>query len=333
MLDSRGRECDCVNGSLVNCCRSRRDWLSLSTEEKAQYIQAVLQASSHQLYQPFYENLMQLYSDATGTDALSFVPSTSQFLPWHRYFLQQYEDLLRLINPSISLPYWDWTLFSNHPFTNPIFSPQTGFGNSSDSDDCVQDGPFKRDSFFVSSVSGEGCLQREYQEDSILLTRDQLAEYVLPATMFQQFFSLLTVPYISIRCAVGGVMCVQPNTVPPDDPLHILVLSYFDSVWDRWQEMSSVNKLQRYGNDNTPLALTNGFTASDYNDNSNLPNDVSVCYSEPLNTVTNMGNKKRSASGGISYVSDDILRRLSLSDSDVHSLKAANRLLYTYIAR
>jgi tyrosinase len=35
--------------------------------------------------------------------------SNDRLLPWHRIFLLQLENALRLIHPDVSIPYWDWT--------------------------------------------------------------------------------------------------------------------------------------------------------------------------------------------------------------------------------
>lgn len=37
------------------------------------------------------------------------VHGTPEFLPWHRELVNRYEDMLREVNPQLSLHYWDWT--------------------------------------------------------------------------------------------------------------------------------------------------------------------------------------------------------------------------------
>jgi len=46
------------------------------------------------------------------------------FLPWHRYFIWQFELDLQAIDPAVSLPYWDWTV-DNSPDPSIVGSPWT----------------------------------------------------------------------------------------------------------------------------------------------------------------------------------------------------------------
>jgi hypothetical protein len=36
----------------------------------------------------------------------------SNFLPWHREYLVELENRMRLFNPLVTIPYWDW---ANYP--------------------------------------------------------------------------------------------------------------------------------------------------------------------------------------------------------------------------
>lgn len=37
------------------------------------------------------------------------VHGVTEFLPWHREIVNRLEEMLRQINPQLSLHYWDWT--------------------------------------------------------------------------------------------------------------------------------------------------------------------------------------------------------------------------------
>jgi tyrosinase len=83
------------------------------------------------------------------------------FLPWHRYFLWQYESaLINECQYKGAQPYWDWTL-DNPEYTSSfekstVFDPTTGFGGNGAGStpapyvdeqaappgNCITDGPF-----------------------------------------------------------------------------------------------------------------------------------------------------------------------------------------------
>ena len=43
------------------------------------------------------------------TTGLNMGHGNSAFCPWHRYFIYQFEQALQTVDPTVMLPYWDWT--------------------------------------------------------------------------------------------------------------------------------------------------------------------------------------------------------------------------------
>ena len=57
--------------------------------------------------------------------------SDSGFCPWHRYYLLRLEQLLQAVDPTVMLPYWDWTDHAgtqNIIFQDSFLSPNGGAG-------------------------------------------------------------------------------------------------------------------------------------------------------------------------------------------------------------
>ena len=44
----------------------------------------------------------------------------SEFLPWHRWFILEMENLLKEVDCRVTIPYWDWSLVSNDPFNDTM---------------------------------------------------------------------------------------------------------------------------------------------------------------------------------------------------------------------
>ncbi|KAK1570098.1 uncharacterized protein LY79DRAFT_707593 [Colletotrichum navitas] len=80
-----------------------------------------------------------------------YVHSVAQFLPWHRLFVQVYENALHDCGFQGVMPYWDWSLDTANVTKSPIWDANTGFGGNGDSaidsregsvKKCLVDGPF-----------------------------------------------------------------------------------------------------------------------------------------------------------------------------------------------
>ncbi|KAF8638949.1 hypothetical protein AX16_010423 [Volvariella volvacea WC 439] len=66
------------------------------------------------------------------------------FLPWHRQLLLEFEAALQAVDPSVTLPYWDWT---DREFNKVLFSPayMGGNGGHDGKGGAMVNGPFTLD--------------------------------------------------------------------------------------------------------------------------------------------------------------------------------------------
>ena len=102
-------------GQPCTCARVRRDWNTLTTAEKDLYTDAINDLKKSGVYDKFVH--------VHGLDKnKEYAHGTGGFLPWHRWYLLQFEDALRAQTPSspsesgavdndytcLTIPYWDW---------------------------------------------------------------------------------------------------------------------------------------------------------------------------------------------------------------------------------
>ena len=83
---------------------------------------------------------------------LSFHPTgihtANYFLPWHRWYILEFENMLREIDCRITVPYWDWAFWSNSAWNENVHiwnGHEYGLGGNGDPKKgyCVQNGPFR----------------------------------------------------------------------------------------------------------------------------------------------------------------------------------------------
>ena len=281
VIDGFGRKCACVSNQLQSCCRYRREWSQLSPFEQLRYINAVKTATTTPKYQSLYNRIIELYLESFDTVVLNTRWETSQFFPWHRYFLHLYEDLLRVIDRSVTIPYWDWTVYPAEPYRSPVFDTMLGFGDSADNvTGCVSSGPFREGEFNVTPSAGGGCIRRRYRDFPFYNRQLFNAILSIPADSFDEFHQTMQLfVHLNARCYLRGTMC---SNHAANDPLYLLLLARLDVVLDSWQALDEERATVRFANDTTPLARTLGeasLRVSDYSSNSNLPYGAAVCYS------------------------------------------------------
>ncbi|CAI4218883.1 unnamed protein product [Parascedosporium putredinis] len=185
----------------------RKEWRELTTSEKAEYIRAAV--CLRKLPQP-------------STPRLTRHPLRGQLLPWHRWYLQLHENLLRTeCGFTGTQPYWDWSLDADalNTYHSPVFDPVTGFGgdgrrtgsNVPGFERCVVDGPFANTNLTLAMG--------------------------WPDMNFSDMANMLEgLPHAQIHSIIFGDM--GPAT-SPNEPLFFLHHANVDRAWAKWQGRNS----------------------------------------------------------------------------------------------
>lgn len=124
----------------------RPNGATLSPEQKLAYVNAVRAIKAKP--SPWipgisvYDTFVLWHRDAFGC-ALTAAHMGPAFFPWHRMYLHLFEQQLQAVDPTVSLPYWDWT--ADQATDSWVWQDDFMGGDGSDDDDeAVITGPFRK---------------------------------------------------------------------------------------------------------------------------------------------------------------------------------------------
>ncbi len=130
----------------------RKSVSSLTSDEKASFVHAMLELKrigKYDAYVGVHHHIMTPTVMAAEPNDYRYRNGAHRgpaFLPWHRQFLLLLEAELREIEPTLSLPFWDWTkdAVNLDPTKTPaVWADDFMGGNGLSSDNWrVQTGPF-----------------------------------------------------------------------------------------------------------------------------------------------------------------------------------------------
>lgn len=221
----------------------RRNITSISAEERNLFVAAIRQLDSGSMVYPnnlghegadgagnitYWDMMEQIHKDghAHGID----VHAGPAFIPWHRAIVNHFEELLRQVDPRLSLHYWDWTT-DPRAGAVPILGP-TGFMGSASGDAGV---PFQ--DFESSEGGGHSFIWRDVAAvaakpdgtPDITSTAD-----ILAAANFTDFHTLAKSAHdVTAHSYIGGTI-TQPH-FSFHDPMVFLLHSNLDRLWATWQ--------------------------------------------------------------------------------------------------
>lgn len=132
--------------------RFRRNAKELSAAEKRAFTDAVLALkatpSSWDSTLSTYDQFVVWHREAFACDVMSAHMGPA-FFPWHRQFLLLFEEQLRVVDPSVTIPYWDWTVDRE---TDSYLWQDDFMGGDGDPDQtyAVTTGPFRKGEWEVT---------------------------------------------------------------------------------------------------------------------------------------------------------------------------------------
>ncbi|KAJ3140847.1 hypothetical protein HK101_003459, partial [Irineochytrium annulatum] len=294
--------------------RIRMEWRDMTPAQQQAFINAlnkVRSGGSTMKTPSAYHDLVQIHTnDASKIHSAVRNPrwqpiithayrNQPLFFPWHRKMLSRLEDLLRSYDPTVTLPYWDWSIDGPFPLQNPaakyhitqIFSSSAlAFGTAGTSKTpCVVDGfPAK-----YKDLSG-ACLTRGYTKNM------QVPDYATVAMAvnqpdFRNLWETMESLHNGVHVALGGT-AGDMSFVPlsSNDPLFYLHHANIDRIWDLWQQTFPASAYSYPSNINALMPTWNISPRSifKYGDSGNCVIYRQSTMSQPI-LLTEAGNFRR----------------------------------------
>lgn len=241
----------------------RKRIYSLTDTELARFQDAVNAAKADGSYDEFIERHHHSMMTATlmpgeagGSNLRNVAHRGPAFLPWHRYFLREFELMLQDKRPGVTLPYWDWETEAD-PFAAPLWSTAPGERHYVGGDGTVTTGPFAGWTALVEAIDGSlvdrpggiirnfgsGAFPTQAQVDGVLAdypVYDTSPWRTASAGSFrnrlegwlQEAGEVGSQLHNAVHVWIGGDM--GPGT-SPNDPVFFLHHGNIDRIWAAWQ--------------------------------------------------------------------------------------------------
>jgi len=202
----------------------RVDAATMSNVERDAFVAAVLAVKAS----GDYDQIAGVHADPRTMMAGHLGPA---FLPWHREYLRRFEQSLKQVDPTVTIPYWDWTQSSTGP--SPIWSAELlgGPGQApldEESYGAVTNGPF----------ASWGLTRRDFDPLAPAGSAARVAELLAAPTYPQfngipnQFQGIEQDPHNGVHLWVGGLMSTMATATA--DPAFWMLHANVDRLWAEW---------------------------------------------------------------------------------------------------
>jgi tyrosinase len=145
-----------------------------------------------------------------------------RFLPWHRAYLFELEQKLRAWNPSVYIPYWDWTIDRDIPEWLKSFTPTVVING-------IPRNPQRKPGLdpTANKLPPATDIDIVKQQQTFTKFTDALEGWKF------RTFGLETDTHNRVHRWIGGIMA---TSLSPVDILFWLHHANIDRIWSQWQE-------------------------------------------------------------------------------------------------
>jgi len=188
--------------------RIRKNQKDLSAVEWARFIHAIESLAESDIPSPTYEEFVDIHDRAmmTSEGMMWGAHGGLKFLPWHREYLAKLEARLIMINPLVSIPYWNW----------------------------VEDRAIPAQLSDPSDLAAWNITRGTSFNSSLLATATQISTLMASADFAGFSTTLEASPFHNrVHILVGGTMATSRS---PADPLFWLHHAFIDKLWADWQQ-------------------------------------------------------------------------------------------------
>ncbi|KAH6590334.1 hypothetical protein BASA61_005307 [Batrachochytrium salamandrivorans] len=195
--------------------RIRKEFRTLTALERAAFVNGIhcLRKIPSGFPQDFgsksaYDDFVYVHMISGG-----LAHNTASFFPWHRLYLQNFEDLLRVMcGYTAPLPYWDWTIDAAAPQNSPVWDASFMGGDGDPITSCIGTGPFRN---MQGVHPAPHCVKRRFDLShnmySQFYTATEVNRIVTTSTSYHTFRDQIeTRPHSSVHFSVGGDLAQAP---------------------------------------------------------------------------------------------------------------------------
>ncbi|HET7502185.1 MAG TPA: tyrosinase family protein [Kofleriaceae bacterium] len=212
----------------------RRNIALVSAAERTRFIQAILKMDTAKFFPDgvtYWDKQEDIHKNGHASGLA--VHGGIEFIPWHRALCNHFEDLLREVDPELSLHYWDWT-------TDPRVAPPGGAALFTDvfMDNANGEVSHLLHDFESTEGGAHPRIWRAVGADAARPdgTPDLLsdADMLAGASDFATFASRLTHAHdFTAHSYIGGTISDAHYSF--HDPFVFLLHSNLDRLWAKWQ--------------------------------------------------------------------------------------------------